>query len=154
MIRLALYQPEIPQNVGTLMRLGACVGAGIDIIEPCGFPLSDKRMQRAGMDYMQHVDWQRHADWNHFLEDVGLKKIVAVDVKAPTSHIAFQFHLDDYLLLGQEGKGLPDTIFNAVPRRVAIPMLPGRRSLNVAVAGAMVLTEALRQTQQFPDLQK
>lgn len=154
MIRLALYQPEIPQNVGTLMRLGACVGVGIDIIEPCGFPLSDKRMQRAGMDYMQHVDWRRHADWNHFSEEVDLSKIVAVDVKAPTSHIAFEFRPDDYLLLGQEGEGLPDTIYSAVPRRVSIPMLPGRRSLNVAVAGAMVLTEALRQTQQFPDFQK
>ena len=150
MIRLALFQPEIPQNVGTLMRLGACMNVPIDIIEPCGFILSDKRMKRAGMDYMQHVDWTQHAGWETFHQAMQGHRLVALDVKGTADHCGFTYQHDDVLLLGQEGEGLPDDILATCDASVVIPMMPHMRSVNVAVAGAMVLNEALRQTQQFP----
>lgn len=149
-MRLALFQPEIPQNVGTLMRLGACLGVPLDVIEPCGFILSDKRMKRAGMDYMQHVDWTRHNSWADFQKNRVGGRLIALDVKAKTPHHAFSYNSDDVLLLGQEGEGLPDAVWQACDDSVVIPMCPQVRSLNVAVAGAMALNEALRQTHQFP----
>lgn len=149
-MRLALFQPEIPQNVGTLLRLGACLNVPVDVIEPCGFLLSDKRMKRAGMDYMQYVDWTRHSSWDDFQQKYTGQRRIALDVKGEMAHHNFSFHSDDILLLGQEGDGLPDSVFNACDARVVIPMCSNVRSLNVAVAGAMVLNEALRQTQQFP----
>ncbi|UNM06264.1 MAG: tRNA (cytidine(34)-2'-O)-methyltransferase [Holosporaceae bacterium] len=149
-MRLALFQPEIPQNVGTLLRLGACLNVPVDVIEPCGFLLSDKRMKRAGMDYMQHVDWTRHSSWDDFQQKYTGQRRIALDIKGEAAHHHFSFRPDDILLLGQEGEGLPDAVFNACDARVVIPMCPDVRSLNVAVAGAIVLNEALRQTQQFP----
>ena len=149
-MRLALFQPEIPQNVGTLLRLGACLNVPVDVIEPCGFLLSDKRMKRAGMDYMQYVDWARHSSWDDFQQKHTGQRRVALDIKGEAAHYHFSFRPDDILLLGQEGEGLPDSVFNACDARVVIPMCPDVRSLNVAVAGAMVLNEALRQTEQFP----
>lgn len=144
-MRIALYQPEIPQNVGTLIRLGACVGAGIDIIEPTSFVWNDKYLKRAGMDYIDMANVTRTPSWHEYLQKNSSKRIVLLDTKATTNFYDFNFIKDDILLLGQESVGVPDDVFNALPS-VKIPMLANRRSLNVAIAGAMVLTEALRQT--------
>jgi tRNA (cytidine/uridine-2'-O-)-methyltransferase len=150
MMRLCLYQPEIAQNTGTLLRLAACMNVGFDIIEPCGFTFTDRKLKRSGMDYMGHVDLKRHASWDHFLSDKPRGRLIAIDGKGETTHLEFQFEPSDLLLLGQEGNGLPDTVVQTCDYRVRIPMAVGLRSLNVAIAGAMVLNEALRQTKQFP----
>lgn len=149
-MNLALYQPEIPQNTGTLLRLGACMDVGVDIIEPCGFIWNDQKLRRAGMDYMDMANVTRHRSWDAFLEFYSSRRIVLLDAKAITSCYDFSFQEDDVLLLGQESCGVPDDIFESLPNRVAIPMKEGFRSLNVAVAGAMVLGEALRQVEIFP----
>ncbi|WP_051908437.1 tRNA (cytidine(34)-2'-O)-methyltransferase [Candidatus Odyssella acanthamoebae] len=147
-MRLALYQPEIPQNAGTLMRLAACLGVPLDIIEPCGFIWHDQKLQRAGMDYIELANVQRHASFGAFRQ-AQPQRLILIDTKAATSFLDFKFEKDDILLLGKESVGVPDDIFQAIPHRVVIPMIEGRRSLNVAVAGAMVLSEALRQTRGF-----
>lgn len=147
-MRLALYQPEIPQNAGTLMRLSACLGVPMDIIEPCGFIWHDQKLQRAGMDYIELANVQRHVSFESF-QQAQPQRVVLIDTKAATSFLDFNFEKDDILLLGKESVGMPDEIFEKIPHRVVIPMVEGRRSLNVAVAGAMVLSEALRQTQGF-----
>ena len=149
MIRLSLYQPEIPQNVGTLMRLCACMGVALDVIEPCGFVLSDKRMKRAGMDYIDQLNWVRHDDFKAF-KNASKGRIIALDTKGVALHTNFSFKDDDILLLGREGDGLPDAVLAEVDAVIKVPMKAGMRSLNVAVAGAMVLNEALRQTGGFP----
>lgn len=151
-MRLALYQPEIPQNTGTLMRLGACLGVGIDIIEPTGFIWNDQRLRRAGMDYAELATIKRHSSWTSFQkEQLPPQRLILVDTKATTSFLNFQFHPTDTLLLGKESIGVPPEVFDQIPHHVLIPMLPCRRSLNVAIAAAMVLTEALRQTSLFPE---
>jgi tRNA (cytidine/uridine-2'-O-)-methyltransferase len=150
MTRLCLFQPEIPQNVGTLLRLAACMGIGVDIINPCGFIFSDRRLKRSGMDYLDHVPLVQHDSWADFLEKKPKARLIAVDCKGEKTHLDFTFEPGDLLLLGQEGEGLPETVLEACDHRVRIPMTPEMRSLNVAVAGAMVLNEALRQTHQFP----
>ncbi len=144
-MRIALYQPEIPQNVGTLIRLGACVGVGIDVIEPTSFVWNDKYLKRAGMDYIDMANVTRTPNWQEYLQQNSSKRIVLLDTKATTNFYEFSFMKDDILLLGKESIGVPDELFNTLPS-VKIPMLINRRSLNVAIAGAMVLTEALRQT--------
>jgi tRNA (cytidine/uridine-2'-O-)-methyltransferase len=144
-LRIALYQPEIPQNVGTLIRLGACVGVGIDVIEPTSFVWNDKYLKRAGMDYIDMANVTRTPNWQEYLQQNSSKRIVLLDTKATTNFYEFSFMKDDILLLGKESIGVPDELFNTLPS-VKIPMLINRRSLNVAIAGAMVLTEALRQT--------
>ncbi len=146
-MQLALYQPDIAQNLGTLLRLGACMGVTIHIIEPCGFPLDDSRLRRAGMDYMQHVTYHRHANWQQFQQwrkNTG-KRLVLLSTKASTLYTRFSYQPEDILLLGRESAGVPDDVHNAADARILIPMQPGMRSLNVAIAGAMVLGEALRQ---------
>ncbi|WP_033444408.1 tRNA (cytidine(34)-2'-O)-methyltransferase [Candidatus Odyssella thessalonicensis] len=147
-MRLALYQPEIPQNAGTLMRLAACLGVPLDIIEPCGFIWQDQKLQRAGMDYIELANVQRHASFEAFKANIP-QRLILVDTKAATSFLDFSFQKNDILLMGKESVGVPESVFEAIPDRVIIPMLPGRRSLNVAVAAAMVLGEALRQTNGF-----
>jgi tRNA (cytidine/uridine-2'-O-)-methyltransferase len=149
-MRLALYQPDIPQNTGTLMRLCACLGVAMDIIEPCGFLLSDKNLKRAGMDYIEHLDMTRHMNWDSFKTTHAGKRIVLLTTKTDQSFIDFKFAPDDVLLAGRESAGVPDDIHNACTARITIPMAAGVRSLNVAVASAMVLSEALRQTHRFP----
>lgn len=144
-MRIALYQPEIPQNVGTLIRLGACIGIGVDIIEPTSFVWSDKYLKRAGMDYIDMANVTRTPSWPEYLLQNSSKRIVLLDTKATTNFYEFNFMKNDILLLGKESIGVPDEVFNTLPS-VKIPMLANRRSLNVAIAGAMVLTEALRQT--------
>ena len=147
-MHLALYQPEIPQNTGTLMRLGACVGVGIDIIEPCGFIWDDARLKRAGMDYLELANVKRHPSFEEFLTNIIPARLILLDTKATVDYLDFEFHPDDILMVGKESDGVPDDVFNACPHRLKISMLAGVRSLNVAIAASMVLGESLRQTQK------
>ncbi len=152
-MRLALYEPDIPQNAGSLMRLGACLGVGLDIIEPCGFLLTDRSLRRAGMDYLQTADIARYESWNVFI--AGFRagqggRLVLLTTKADLPFTGFAFAPGDTLLVGRESAGVTQAVHEAADARVTIPMQPGQRSLNVAQAAAMVLGEALRQTGQFP----
>ncbi|WP_420559354.1 tRNA (cytidine(34)-2'-O)-methyltransferase [Tepidicaulis sp.] len=150
-MRLALYQPDIPQNTGTILRLGACLGVGVDIIEPCGFPFSDRGLRRAGMDYVSHAEIRRHADWQAFQSARKAEnRLILLTTKAAEPYTGFRFAPGDTLLLGRESAGVPDEVHAAADARLLIPLSPGARSLNVAVAAAMVLGEALRQTDAFP----
>lgn len=149
-MRLALYQPDIPQNAGTLFRTAACLGIGVDLIEPCGFLLDDRRLRRAGMDYLEGVELIRHASWERFAAARGAERLVLLTTRGAVAHVDFAFRPDDVLLLGREGAGVPDEVHAAAGAAVRIPLRPGLRSLNVAVAGAIVLAEALRQTNGFP----
>jgi tRNA (cytidine/uridine-2'-O-)-methyltransferase len=149
-MRIALYQPDIAQNAGSLIRLGACMGVEMDIIEPCGFLFSDSRFRRAGMDYLTLSAMTRHASWTTFLETRGAARIVLLTTKAEAPYTGFAFAPDDILLLGRESEGVPDDVHALADARLRIPLRPGLRSINVAQAGAMVLGEALRQTNGFP----
>jgi tRNA (cytidine/uridine-2'-O-)-methyltransferase len=144
-MRLALYQPEIPGNVGAILRLSACFAVAVDIIEPCGFPFSDKRLRRAGMDYIDHVQLARHSDWDAFAR-VALGRIILLSSKASIRLPDFDFAPSDTLLLGQESAGVPDDVRAACDAGVRIPLSPHVRSLNVAVAAGIALSEGLRQT--------
>lgn len=148
-MRLALYEPDIPQNTGTLIRLGACLGVGMDIIEPCGFLFTDKALKRAGMDYLEVAEITRHASWDKFRESAK-GRIVLLTSKAAAPYTEFAFAASDIILLGRESAGVPDAVHESADARLRIPLKPGLRSLNVAVAGAIVLGEALRQTRGFP----
>ena len=155
-MRLALYEPDIPQNAGSLMRLGACLGVGIDIIEPCGFLLSDRNFRRAGMDYLKSADICRHPSWRRFHDDFAAGpaqkggRLVLLTTKADMAYCDFRFAPGDTLLVGRESAGVPQEVHEAADARLVIPLRPGLRSLNVAQAAAMVLGEALRQTGSFP----
>jgi tRNA (cytidine/uridine-2'-O-)-methyltransferase len=149
-MRLALYQPDIPQNAGSLMRLCACLGVALDIIEPCGFLLTDRNFRRAGMDYAAQADIRRHESWGRFQETRTPGRLVLLTTKASQAYTGFDFAPSDTLLVGQESAGVPDDVHRDADARVLIPMRPGFRSLNVAQAAAMVLGEALRQTGGFP----
>lgn len=148
-MRLALYEPDIPQNAGALLRLGACLGVAVDLIEPAGFVLGDRRLKRAGMDYLDLAELTRHASWARFLEE-RRGRLVLLTTKAPLPYHNFAFRADDILLLGRESEGVPVAVHEAVDARLRIPLRPGARSLNMALAAAMVLGEALRQTELFP----
>lgn len=149
-MRLALYEPDIPQNTGTLMRLCACLDVGMDIIEPCGFLLSDKNLRRAGMDYLDKLSMTRHASWQAFRAARQGSRIVLLTTKTDVAYTGFQFAPGDILLAGRESAGVPEDVHDACDARVTVPMAAGLRSLNVAIASAMVLGEALRQTAGFP----
>lgn len=149
-MRLALYQPDIPQNTGTMLRLAACMGLSVDIIEPCGFVLDDKRLRRAGMDYLEGVDLTRHDSWARFLEQPP-RRIVLLTTRADRPYTGFDFAPDDCLLLGRESAGVPQEVHERADARLLVPMQSGLRSLNVAVCAAMVVGEALRQTDGFPE---
>ncbi|HEY1710403.1 MAG TPA: tRNA (cytidine(34)-2'-O)-methyltransferase [Rhizomicrobium sp.] len=152
-MRLALYEPDIPQNAGTLVRLAACLDIGIDIIEPCGFVFSEAGFRRAGMDYRDLAQITRHASWEAFHDShrrAGRGRLVLLTTKATHSYIDFVFAPDDTLLLGRESAGVPEIVHATADARLVIPLKAGLRSLNVAVAGAIVLGEALRQTKGFP----
>jgi tRNA (cytidine/uridine-2'-O-)-methyltransferase len=144
-MRLALFEPDIPQNTGTVLRLAACLGVGVDIIEPMGFVWSDRYLRRAGMDYLDHVDLARHSSWNSF-RDSNTHRLVLLTTKADACYTDFTFSAEDTLLLGRESAGVPESVQAAADARIKIPMAGGMRSLNVALAAAMVLSEALRQT--------
>ena len=150
-MRLALYQPDIPQNTGALLRLGACLGVGVDIIEPCGFLLTDKGLKRAGMDYLKSADLCRHQSWARFEGALPPgQRLVLLTTRGNTAYTDFAFAPTDCLLVGRESAGVPDQVHARADARLIIPLLPGLRSLNVAQAAAMVLGEALRQTGTFP----
>lgn len=148
-MNIALYEPDIPQNTGTLMRTAACLGVGVDVIEPCGFVFSDKHLRRSGMDYLDLAEVVRHNDWAAFWalrRETEGRRVVLLSTKAAVPYTDFAFQAGDILLLGSEGSGVPQNVHDVVDARVTIPMVGGARSLNVAVSCAMVLGEALRQT--------
>ncbi len=151
-MRLALYQPDIPQNAGTLLRLAACMGLPADIVEPAGFPVSDRAFRRAGLDYLEKVSVVRHASFAAFEARRRAEggRLVLLTTRAETSYLDARFAPDDVLMVGRESAGAPPEVHDAAELRVAVPMLPELRSLNVAIAAAMVLSEALRQTGLFP----
>ena len=148
-MRLALFEPDIPQNTGTILRLAACLGLGVDIIEPCGFAFSDRRLKRAGMDYIDRVSLIRHDSWADFETDKGDTRLILLTTKADLNYCEFNFTGTDTLLLGRESAGVPAQVHVVADARLTIPMSPDLRSLNIATAAAMVLGEALRQTGGF-----
>jgi tRNA (cytidine/uridine-2'-O-)-methyltransferase len=147
-MQIALFQPDIPQNTGTILRLCACLDVAAHIIEPAGFPISDSAFRRAGMDYLDQVRLTRHISWAHF-EDwrrrEGLR-LVLFTTKGATSYLDFRYGASDILLFGRETVGVTDQVVAAADARLKIPIQPGLRSLNVAMAAAMAVGEALRQT--------
>ncbi len=150
MIRIALYQPDIPQNTGAAMRLCACLGVGLDVIEPCGFVWEDKKIRRSGMDYIESVDLIRHESWRAFSETYHTtNRLILMTTKATLPYTDFTFEDGDILLAGSESAGVPDHVAAAADSRIGIPMYNGLRSLNIINATAMVLGEALRQTGGF-----
>ena len=146
-MQLALYEPDIAQNTGTILRLCACLGVAAHIIEPAGFPASDRAFRRAGMDYLDHVTLRRHASWSAF--DTWRRseqlRLVLFTTRATTSYLDHRYSDHSILLFGRESSGVPDAVHAAADARLTIPMQPGLRSLNVAMAAAMVVGEALRQ---------
>eukprot|EP01037_Dinobryon_pediforme_P007669 gene7669-7730_t len=152
-LTVALYQPDIPQNCGTILRMCACLGVGAAIIEPAGFPVSDRHFRRSGMDYLDDVALERHMSWTVFQQSVVKpRRIVLLSTKAAVAYTEFAFHAEDILLLGRESAGVPEDVHHAADARILVPMRPNMRSLNIAVAAAMVLGEALRQTSGFGEL--
>ena len=151
-MRIALYEPDIPQNTGTILRLAACLGVEAHIIEPAGFPTSDRAFRRAGMDYLSEVRLTRHASWGAFAawQAQAGTRLVLFTTAAERSYLDHEFHRDDVLLFGRESAGVPAAVHAAAAVRLVIPMRARLRSLNVAVAAAMALGEALRQTGGFP----
>ena len=147
-MQIALYQPDIPQNTGTILRLCACMGVAAHIIEPAGFAVSDRNFRRAGMDYLDQVSWMRHDSWTKFEEwrRQGGYRLLLFTTKAATPYLDFVYQASDILLFGRETAGVPQTIAEAADARLVIPIRSGLRSLNVATAAAMALGEALRQT--------
>lgn len=151
-MRLALFQPDIPQNAGTMLRLAACLGVAVDIVEPAGFPVSDRAFRRAGLDYLDHVEIVRHVSFTVFDAErrAAGRRLVLLTTKAATSHLETAFRADDVLMVGRESSGASDEVHAAADLRVVVPMRGALRSLNVAVSAAIVLGEALRQTDGFP----
>lgn len=152
MIRLAFYQPDIPQNMGSAIRLCAALGMPMEIIEPCGFIMDDKRMGRVAMDYIKHVNMTRHLSWEKFLEwkesQEQKPRIILMTTKSETAYTDFKFQPNDILLAGRESAGVPEEVHNIVDARITIPLIG--RSLNIIQATCMITGEALRQTEQFP----
>ena len=150
MIEIALYQPDIAANTGTMARLCACLGLKLTIIEPAGFVWDDSKLRRAGMDYLDRASMQRSASWEQFQADLGPRRPVLLTTKATNSYLDFVFRQTDIRLLGRESAGVPNAVHQCITQRITIPMQPGTRSLNVALACAMVAGEALRQTRAAP----
>ncbi len=158
-MRLALFEPDIPQNAGTLLRTAACFGVAVDIIEPCGFLLGDRAYRRAGLDYLDTVALTRHVSWAAFSATVRSQgrdrdRLILLTTRGEMSFLDVRYRPEDVLLVGRESAGVPDDVHAAAGLRVRIPMRPGLRSLNVAIAAAMVLGEALRQTGGFPETRR
>ncbi|MCA1941037.1 MAG: tRNA (cytidine(34)-2'-O)-methyltransferase [Caenispirillum bisanense] len=156
-MRIALYQPDIPQNTGTILRFCACFALPCDIIEPCGFLFDDRRLRRAGMDYLDRLELVRHVSWTRYLDSRttrpgGSGRLILLTTRAAVPHTQIEYRPDDTLLLGRESAGVPDDVHAAADLRVVIPLAGGLRSLNVAMACAVVAGEALRQTGGFPPL--
>ena len=149
MLNLVLYQPDIPQNLGAMLRLSACMGATVHIVEPCGFPLDDQKLRRAGMDYIDRATYKRHVNWDAFLAHraahPGRLLLLETDGATPYSDLAFQ--PTDYVMLGRESAGTPRELYAQMDDTILIPMREGVRSLNVAMSAGMLVAEACRQLQ-------
>ena len=150
-MRIALYQPDIPQNTGNIFRLGACMGVAVDIIEPTGFVFDDKKFRRSAMDYIDHLEYKKHDDWQHFYQWIKENKfrLILMTTKSENSLYNFEFRSSDILLFGRESAGVPDNIHQIVDHRLTIPMKDGVRSINLSSSVALVLGESLRQTNQL-----
>jgi len=150
-MRIALYQPDIPQNTGNIFRLGACLGVSVDIIEPTGFIFDDKRFKRSAMDYLDHIDYKKHIDWQHFYDWTKKNnfRLILMTTKSQNNLYNFKFNPSDILLFGRESAGVPENIHNIVDHRLTILMKDGVRSINLSSSVALVLGEALRQTNQL-----
>ena len=144
-MRLALFEPDIPQNAGAMLRLAACLDVGVDVIEPTGFLWSDRRLKRAGLDYVEWSRVTRHASWDAF-QAARRGRLVLLTTRGEIAHHRLAFRPDDVLLMGRESAGVPEHVHAAADARIVIPIAAGRRSLNVAQAAAIALSEALRQT--------
>lgn len=152
-MRLVLFQPDIAQNAGTLFRLAACLDVPVDIIEPCGFHLDDRRLRRAALDYLDALDLTRHVSWQAYsraFSRAGRGRLVLLTTRGERPYTEFAFRPDDSLMVGRESAGVPAAVHAAADTRLGIPIRPGLRSINVALAAAMVLGEALRQNAQQP----
>ena len=149
LLRLALFQPDIPQNAGALLRLSACLGIPLEIIEPCGFLWDEKRMRRAGMDYVDHARVTRHASWNAFRRQAG-GRLVLLTTAGGTRLDGFSFRSGDVIMMGRESAGVPPEVAADADVTVRIPMVPGLRSLNVALAATLAVGEGLRQLKAYP----
>lgn len=152
MLRLALYQPDIPQNTGTILRMAACLGVAVDVIGPTGFDMTDRALRRAGLDYLGHVEIIRHVSFAAFDAErrAAGRRMVLLTTGGTVPHHRFAFAANDTLILGRESAGAPDAVHGAADARVAIPLRPGLRSLNIAVAAAIALAAALEATQGWP----
>ena len=150
-MRIALFQPDIAGNLGTILRMAACFKVPVDIIEPCGFAFSDRALKRAGMDYALQADYVRHPDWPHFQQAKSSSRLILLSTKASVLLHDMVFYADDILLFGSEGAGVPEEVHAQADARVRIPMAAGCRSLNLALSAAIVTAEALRQTGGMPE---
>ena len=146
-MRIALFEPDIPQNTGNIFRLGACLGIPIDIIEPAGFVIDDKRLKRASMDYYHYLDLKKHISWLTFYDwsKQNSYRIILLTTKSNKSYFDYKFRKNDILLFGRESAGVPDEVHNLVEERITIPMVEGPRSINLSSSVAMVASEAIRQ---------
>lgn len=150
MVRIALFEPEIAGNVGAVLRLGACLGAAVDLIEPMGFAWDDRRVRRTAMDYIDHVEVVRHVGFEAFLATIGASRLVLFTTRASQSPYDFAFRPDDILLFGKESAGVPADVAAAANERLRLPMRPEVRSMNLATSTALALGEALRQVGGLP----
>jgi len=150
-MNIALFQPDQPQNTGTLLRLGACMNTPVHVIQPCGFPFSSRALKRSAMDYADHVDLHNHMDWDSFRvwQKESGSRLILLSTKAAVPYCDFSFQANDTLLVGSESSGAPEYVHQASDARVIVPMAQSVRSLNVAVSMAMVLGEGLRQTDSW-----
>lgn len=151
MVQLALFQPDIPANFGAALRLCACFHACLHVIEPCGFPLDDKRIRRTGLDYISHVELIRHMSWEKFQESVAGRRVLLLSTKAATPYYDYSFEKEDIVLMGRESAGVPEQVHASAHARLTIPMAHGVRSLNVTHAAAIVMAEAYRQAMKCRD---
>jgi tRNA (cytidine/uridine-2'-O-)-methyltransferase len=155
-MRIVLYQPDIPQNTGTILRLAACLNFSVDIIGPTGFDMSDRSLRRAGMDYIDRVKLTRHISFEDFAANQGTdpRRIILMTTRGSQNYTDFKFGESDCILFGRESSGVPDKVMNTATAKLKIPMVSGLRSLNLAVSVAMVVGEALRQLDRFPNEEK
>ncbi len=146
-MRIALYQPDIPQNTGNIFRLGACLGVPVDVIEPTGFIFDDKKFKRSAMDYINHLNYKRHLDWEHFLKGVknNQGRLILMTTKSEKSYYNFKFQPSDILLFGRESAGVPNDVHDIADHRLTIPMKNEVRSINLSSSVALVIGEGLRQ---------
>ncbi len=149
-MRIALYQPDIPQNAGATFRLAACMGLPVDVIEPAGFVMSDAHLRRAGMDYLDQVDIIRHISWEAYLAATPPARLILLTTAATQRHVDFTFDANDTLMVGRESSGVPEEVHARADARLRVPLNPDTRSLNVVTALTFVVGEALRQTDGYP----